>query len=66
MEPIVFVTQIGAPFSVATLLPLMVVRYYSVNDNEPTHVIILTNCYPGDTAVAGKLHLLSPSFYSTF
>lgn len=52
MEPIAFVTQIGAPFSVATLLPLMVVRYYSVNDNEPTHVIILTNCYPGVTTAA--------------
>lgn len=65
MEPIAFVTQIGAPFSVATLLPLMVVRYYSVNDNETTHGIILTNCYPAAAAAAVKLHLLSTSFYTT-
>lgn len=66
MEPIAFGTQIGAPFSVATLLLLMVVHYYSVNDNAQTHVIILTNCYPAVAAAAVKLHLFSTSFYSTF
>lgn len=66
MEPIAFVTQIGAPFSAATLLPLRLVPCYSVNDNEPTHVIISTNCYPGVTAAAVKLRLLSTSFYATF